>query len=337
MLARKHRVCQMPAWRRDLAGAVRDLGELLRVLDLEPGQLPPLPRSPPSDFPLLAPRAYVDLMQRGDPNDPLLRQVLPLAIEGQARPGFAVDAVGDGLACRAPGLLQKYTGRALLIPTNGCALHCRFCFRRHARRNLGLSGRRHLAAAIAKLSADESIREVILSGGDPLLLDDQALSELVSQLAGIPHLHRLRVHSRIPIALPSRVDAGLGQLLAQSRLRVLVVIHINHARELAPPTQEALASLRRAGLPLLAQAVLLKGINDDVERLCELSEALFDHGVLPYYLHLLDRVRGVGHFEVPEQHAVQLLTEMRARLPGYLVPRLVREIVGRPAKTPIGH
>jgi EF-P beta-lysylation protein EpmB len=275
-------------------------------------------------------------MEPGNPHDPLLRQVLPVAAEGEDHPGFSADPVGDAAAALAPGLLQKYRGRALLVTTPACAIHCRYCFRRHypyAEGSLSADGG---AAAIAGIAADPSLTEVILSGGDPLMLDDAALLVLVKELAVVPHVQRLRIHSRLPVVLPSRITPALCRSLAQANLRVVTVIHANHPRELSDAAGLALDRLRGAGVLLLNQSVLLRGVNDDEDTLCDLSEGLFRRGVLPYYLHLLDAVRGAAHFEVPQRQALALMSALRLRLPGYLVPRLVREEHGAGSKIAVG-
>jgi EF-P beta-lysylation protein EpmB len=274
-------------------------------------------------------------MAAGDPNDPLLRQVLPMPAELNDKPGFSCDPVGDGNAQKAPGLLQKYRGRALLLATGACAIHCRYCFRRHFAYEEDSSLHDRAAGAIRHLASDESINEVILSGGDPLMLDDPALAVLIGELSEIDHLVRLRLHTRLPVVLPSRVTEGLCAMLAASRLQPIVVIQANHARELSPRSRRSLGRLREAGVTLLSQSVLLRDVNDGVDQLADLSEALFESGVLPYYLHLLDRVRGAAHFEVDQAEATYLMELLRSRLPGYLVPRLVREVAGRPFKDPV--
>jgi EF-P beta-lysylation protein EpmB len=274
-------------------------------------------------------------MRRRDPRDPLLRQVLPLGAELEAVAGFRDDPVGDRPASLGTGLLRKYHGRVLLIATGACAVHCRYCFRRHfpyGEENASADG---FAPALERIAADPGIREVILSGGDPLTLSDRRLGELVRRLAAMPHLVRLRIHTRLPVVLPERVDDRLLEWLAGTRLAKIVVVHANHANEIDRPVREALARLRRAGASLLNQSVLLRGVNDDAGALADLSEALFAEGVLPYYLHLLDRVRGAAHFEVPEPEARGTYEALRARLPGYLLPRLVRELPGAPAKLPV--
>ncbi len=323
---------QPPAWQRELARAITDPAELVALLDLDPRLIEPARRAA-AQFGLRVPRGYVARMRRGDPNDPLLRQVLPVAAEGVVVPGYQCDPVGDLASMEVPGLLHKYQGRALLTTTGACAIHCRYCFRRHfpyADANPAADGWRR---ALARINADASIREVILSGGDPLTLPDARLAALIEVLARAPHVQRLRVHTRLPIVLPERVTDELCALLHGTRLQPIVVVHANHPREIDDPVIEALGRLRRSGATLLNQSVLLRGVNDDADTLCALSEALFTTGTLPYYLHLLDKVQGAAHFDVDATTAAALCEQMAARLPGYLVPRLAREEPGAPAKT----
>ncbi len=317
-------------WQRLLAEAFNDTATLLRALELEPAacgaDLNP-------DFPLRVPMPFVRRMRRGDAHDPLLRQVLARRLEREVRAGFDTDPLGEADARVAPALLQKYAGRALLITTPACAVHCRYCFRRH----FDYSANRPADhdAALAHLAGDPSIREVILSGGDPLVLDDAPLARLLNRLQGITHIATLRLHTRLPIVLPQRVTDALLEMLSAWPGRLVVVVHVNHAREIDADVVQALAALRGTGALLLNQAVLLEGVNRDVDVLCALSERLLDAGVAPYYLHVPDRVRGTAHFEVGEDAARELLAAMRARLPGYLVPRLVREVPGDVAKRPL--
>ncbi len=326
---------QAPRWQRELARAISDPAELLRELELDPALLPAA-RLAAARFPLRAPRGFVARMRKGDPHDPLLRQVLPLAAELAPAPGFVTDPVGDGAAQAAPGVLHKYHGRALLIVTGACAVHCRYCFRREFPYAEAHAGMGQWRSALAYLAGDASIREVILSGGDPLSLSDQRLGLLLAELDRVPHLKRLRIHSRQPIVLPERVDDGLLDLLARTRLQPVLVVHANHPREIDDTVRAALARLADAGVTLLNQSVLLRGVNDAAATLAELSEVLFAVRVLPYYLHLLDRVCGAAHFEVNESEASAIMEQFRQRLPGYLVPRLVREQPGQPAKIPVG-
>ncbi len=273
----------------------------------------------------------------GDPNDPLLRQVLPIAAELEEQPGFSKDPVGDEQSRRATGLLQKYQGRALVLVTGACALHCRYCFRRHFPYARDTLVHDRDQGAMAMLAGDLSITEVVLSGGDPLMLDDEHLAALLDRLTAIAHLRRLRLHTRLPVVLPSRITPSLCTLLSQSRLPIALVIHANHAREVCgDAVRGALGALNATGATLLNQSVLLRGINADAASLADLSEALFAAGVLPYYLHLLDPVAGASHFEVPLPEARTLMAELRRELPGYLVPKLVREMPGAAYKEPCG-
>jgi len=320
-----------PDWRLAWRAAVRDPRELLAMLGLESlaGRIGP---QAAQSFPLRVPRGFVARMRHGDPGDPLLRQVLPLDDEGRIVPGFVPDAVGDAAARRGDGLIHKYQGRALLVATGSCAVHCRYCFRRHypyAEEAAAAAGWRGAVAAIA---ADPSIVEVILSGGDPLSLADHKLAELTQALGEVPHVRRLRIHTRLPIVLPERVDDGLTAWLRGLPWPVVVVLHANHANEFDPQVAAAVAALRDAGAFVLNQAVLLRGVNDSVEALAELCERGFEAGVLPYYLHQLDRVAGAAHFEVGDDEALALHAALAARVPGYLLPRLVREVAGDPGK-----
>jgi len=321
-------------WRRSFANAFRDPDDLLDLL-----QLPKVLREPARRaaklFPLVVPLSYARRIRPGDRHDPLLRQVLPLSEEFHDAPRFNADPVDDGAARVAPGLLQKYAGRALMIAAGACAVHCRYCFRRHY--PYGEEPRRldDWQPAFDVLRADDSIREVLLSGGDPLVLSDGRLGALLGELESIPHLTRVRIHSRLPIVLPDRVTDGLIQLLRGSRLQPIMVVHANHPQEIADDCAEALLALVAGGIPTLNQAVLLRGVNDSVDALAGLSESLVNLGVMPYYLHQLDRVRGAAHFEVPEQRGRELIEQLHARLPGYAVPRYVREEPGAVGKTPL--
>lgn len=321
------------AWRRLLAEAISEPAELLGELALAADAVPPLSFDP--SFPLRVPRSFVRRMALGDADDPLLRQVLPLAAEGLQVPGFGTDPLCEQEASTGRGLLHKYSGRVLLIATGACAVHCRYCFRRHfpyAENKLDA----HLEESLDSLARSPGIEEVILSGGDPLMLTDPALEALVGRIAALGTVRRLRLHTRLPVVLPERVDGALLRWLADCPLDTVVVIHANHARELDQDVATALSLLRQTGATLLNQSVLLRGVNDRVEALVDLSRALFDSGVLPYYLHLLDPVAGAAHFDVPEEEARRLWLAVSAALPGYLVPRLVREVAGAAAKVQLG-
>ncbi len=324
---------QTGAWQRELAGAVRDPLMLMQVLGLDAKRVS---TDAARQFRLLVPHSYMARMRKGDWNDPLLRQVLPLDAELAVVEGFYADPVGDNQALVADGVLHKYHGRVLLVTTGACAVHCRYCFRRHFPYSDSNPVKAEWEGALAYIRANTDVCEVILSGGDPLTLADERLAFFFKQLNGIAHVKRVRFHTRLPVVLPSRVDAGFLQVLATIRQQVVVVIHANHAQELAADdVRQALAALHSAGVTLLNQAVLLRGVNDSVQAQVDLSETLFAERVLPYYLHVLDRVVGAAHFEVAETEAVRILEGMRQQLPGFLVPKLVREVAGEKAKTPV--
>lgn len=321
-------------WQALWRDAIRDPRELLALLGL-PELAGQISDAAAIQFPMRVPRGFAQRMRQGDPDDPLLRQVLPVLEEDQLLPGFSFDAVGDAAARGAQGLLHKYQGRALLIATGSCAVHCRYCFRRHFPYREETASSDRWAQALRYLQADTSITEVLLSGGDPLSLGTARLAELSSQLQQVPHLRRLRLHTRLPIVLPERVDEEFIGWIGGLPWPVSVVVHANHGNEIDRSVAQALRRLRQAGAVVLNQSVLLRGVNDDADVLAELSERLFDAGALPYYLHQLDRVAGAAHFEVSDSRARALHAALRARLPGYLVPRLVREIAGATGKTPL--
>ncbi|EIC19513.1 EF-P beta-lysylation protein EpmB [Thiorhodovibrio frisius] len=323
-------------WRADLRASIRDLPTLCRRLDLDPTQIAAGKRAAAS-FALCAPHAWMELIEPGNPDDPLLRQILPTTEETRIQATFGPDPVGDRHAEQTPGLLCKYPGRALLLVTGACALHCRYCFRRCFPFATSLNHRDRALSAIRAIAARPDINEVILSGGDPLLLNDHSLDWLLRALDGIGHLKRIRLHSRIPIALPSRVDDNLRALLTGGRLPRVLVVQTNHPHELGEAASAALTRLRADGITLLNQSVLLHGVNASPEILQTLSERLFALGVLPYYLHLLDRVTGSAHFAVPLATCVKVVEQLRARLPGYLMPRVVAEQPGASSKTPLEH
>jgi EF-P beta-lysylation protein EpmB len=323
-----------PGWQQLWREAIRDPRELLALLGLESAALN-ISDAAAAQFPLRVPRGFVAKMRHGDPGDPLLRQVLPLDDEMQPRPGFSLDAVGDGAAKAADGVIRKYRGRALLVTTGSCAVHCRYCFRRHFDYASETAAAGNWRQAVELIRADPDIDEVILSGGDPWSLATAKLAELTDALAQVPHLRRLRIHTRLPVVLPERVDAPLLAWLRGLPWPVTVVLHANHAAEIDFSVEQACSALRGADVTLLNQAVLLRGVNDSVEALSALSERSFHAGVLPYYLHQLDRVQGSAHFEVSDEEARRLHAALAARLSGYLVPRLVREVAGDPGKRPL--
>lgn len=319
-----------PEWQAELANAISSAEELLDTLAL-PHSSSGLVRNP--TFRLRVPRCYVAKMQKGNANDPLLKQVLPLAAENS--PYGVNDPVGDIAAMATPGLLHKYRGRALLVTTGACAIHCRYCFRRHFPYTNANPGKNEWQDAMVYLSTRQDIHEVILSGGDPLVLDNAKLGRLLTTLEQIPHVKWLRIHTRLPVVLPSRIDEELVSLLQKLRFRKTFVIHANHANELMADEFAAMHRLQSSGVTLLNQSVLLKGVNDTASTLIELSKRLHEAGVLPYYLHMLDPVQGAMHFEVSQSRAIELMESLRKELPGYLVPRLVREIAGEASKTAI--
>ena len=319
-------------WDGSAADIITDPAELLALLQLDSSALPAV-LAAARDFPLRVPRSYMRRIRPGDPADPLLLQVLSRSEELDEVPGYSADPLDEAEHTPVPGILHKYQGRVLLMVTGACAVHCRYCFRRHFPYNEHLPTRDRLAAALDWLAGQGDISEVILSGGDPLSVSDRRLRELLAALEAIPHLKRLRIHSRLPVVMPERVSEGLLTMLGSSRLNPVMVVHANHGAELGPDVATALAALSAAGVRLLNQSVLLRGVNDDDDTLAALSERLLEVGVMPYYLHQLDRVAGAAHFAVSDQQALQLIGKLHARLPGYLVPKLVREESGAPGKT----
>lgn len=318
-------------WQLALKTAIRSGVALCQRLEL-PSEFQARASRAEQAFPVFAPLDYVAKMRRGDPHDPLLRQVLPLGDEVVAVDGFSTDPVGDEAARVSPGILQKYKGRVLVVATGACAIHCRYCFRRHFPYQDSPPLDARWEALRGHVAEDASIEEVILSGGDPLTLGDDTLAELASRLASVPHLRRLRIHSRLPIVVPDRVTSELIAWMNGTRLVPMMVVHANHPRELDDSVGEALERLVDAGIPVLNQSVLLRGVNDDATALVELSRRLLDHRVLPYYLHQLDRVAGAGHFEVPVKRGLELMDQLRTELPGFAVPRYVQEVPGDAGK-----
>ena len=337
---------QPSGWQRELAQAVRSGEELLRRLGLNPDDLQTqqllqtagiqlADQDTLRQFPVLVPENFLARMTPGDLQDPLLRQVLPLAEESVAVEGFVPDAVGDLEARRTAGVLQKYAGRVLLIATSACAIHCRYCFRRDYPYAEEPRRLQDWQPALDEIAADSSITEVIFSGGDPLMLNDARLLTLCSAIDQIPHVERIRFHTRLPIVLPSRVTAELIELLTGFRAQSIMVVHANHGNELTGDCVHALRTLVRSGIPVLNQAVLLAGVNDNLDALETLCRRLINLGVMPYYLHQLDRVSGTAHFEANRELGQHLIQQLAARLPGYAVPRFVQEVPGEPNKTPL--
>ena len=321
-------------WQEILANTVRDTESLCQLLEIDRHSLPdnhPLLQQ----FPVRVPTPYLARIRKGDPEDPLLLQVFPDAAEAAEVPGYVTDPLLESEVNPKPGILHKYEGRALLVATSSCAIHCRYCFRRHFPYSDNHSGKQGWKESLEHIKADSSIREIIFSGGDPLTLPDSYLAWFLDELDSISHVTRIRFHSRLPIMIPQRISTDFCELLANSRFQTILVLHSNHAQELDEEVVMACRKLTTSGVTLLNQSVLLRGINDDVDALAALSERLFAAGILPYYLHLMDRVAGAAHFAVDDAQAKILMRNLQSVLPGYLVPKLVREEPGQPSKTPV--
>lgn len=323
-----------------MADLIRDPQELCQLLELDFGvfhdrHLAEIEAAHGS-FRLRVPRSFVGRMIKGKLDDPLLLQVLPQGQELLEVTGYGGDPLEEANAKHSPGIIQKYRGRVLLMVSSACAIHCRYCFRRHFPYEEHRQSRSQWEDALANIAADPSIQEVIFSGGDPLSASDRQLAWFVERIEQIPHVTTLRVHTRLPIVIPDRIDAACLAWMKPGRLKKVVVLHSNHAQEIDSQVGAAIERMRYQGITLLNQAVLLKGINDQVDTQVELSQTLFRWGVLPYYLHLLDKVAGAHHFDVMESEALALHGAMKSRLPGYLVPKLAREEPGAVSKTVLG-
>lgn len=326
-------------WQTAMKRAIRSESELRRRLGLDPS---PSPQTHPptlpqreSDFGTFVPLEFLALMEPGNPRDPLLMQVLPNPAEREEHPGYTSDPVGDLSSVATRGVLHKYEGRALVVTTGACGVHCRYCFRREFPYQETGARNEKWKSTLDYLRSSPNIEEVILSGGDPLTVTDEALSQLIGEIEAIEHVRRLRIHSRMPIVIPQRITHELVERLTDSRLAAWMVIHANHPRELSGEALEKLEQLIDGGIPVLNQAVLLRGINDHANVLIELCRELVNHRMQPYYLHQLDRVRGSAHFEVPVERGHELMTALRRSLPGYAVPQYVTEEPGSPSKTPL--
>ncbi|MBK0097863.1 EF-P beta-lysylation protein EpmB [Erwinia sp. S63] len=321
-------------WLQQLADVVTDPTELLQLLSLEQHADLAAGNDARKLFALRVPRAFIQRMTPGDAHDPLLLQVVTSRQEFVDAPGYSTDPL-DEQSSVVPGLLHKYRNRALLLVKGGCAVNCRYCFRRHFPYQDNQGNKRNWQAAIDYIAEHPELDEIIFSGGDPLMAKDHELAWLVGALEKILHLKRLRIHSRLPVVIPARITEGLCQILAETRLQVLMVSHINHAQEIDDELRYGMQMLKRAGVTLLNQSVLLRGINDDAQALANLSNALFDAGILPYYLHVLDKVQGAAHFFVSDDEARALVRQLLTMVSGYMVPKLAREIGGEPSKTPL--
>ncbi len=315
----------LKTWQQDLTEGFSNAKELCHYLELPPKQNSVLHSA---EFPLRVPREFVDRMEKGNIDDPLLKQILPIQDEEVESPGFSNDPVGDINAMTETGVIHKYQGRVLFITTGSCAIHCRYCFRRNFPYSDFQLSTQKLGLAIKYIKGNQDISEVILSGGDPLLLSDRKLFGLINRLDKISHLKRIRIHSRIPVVLPSRITDDFCQLLSTVKKNIIFVIHSNHANELNENVRIACQKIKKCNATLLNQSVLLKGINDTEQELVALSEKLFSFDVLPYYLHLLDKASGTHHFEVDHKTALSLMDQIKKQLPGYLVPKMVREQAG---------
>jgi L-lysine 2,3-aminomutase len=318
-------------WQRELASSVRDPVELCRLVGLSTTAAEAAVQAA-DGFSILIPRPYLARIRKGDAGDPLLLQVLPRATELSQTPGFTTDPLGENAThCRA-GLLWKYQNRILILTTHSCAVHCRFCFRRHFSFDESLHSPSRWDEVCRLVAAEPSIHEIILSGGDPLTISDERLSRMAARLAQIPHLNRLRIHTRMPVVIPQRVCEDLISWIKGTRLSTIMVVHVNHPAEIDAQVATALGRLVEAGIPVLSQGVLLSGINDDLQVLVELYERLANLRVMPYYLHQLDLVACAAHFEVPIAKGKELIAQLRTKLPGYAVPRYVRETRGGASK-----
>ncbi len=335
IIADKRQSTQIYAsWQRQLSQAIRDPATLCKRLNLDDSWLPGAATGHQL-FEICVPDAYLTRIAPNDPNDPLLRQVLPVSDEAATPQGYVIDPLEEAEHQPVKGLIHKYANRVLLIASPNCAINCRYCFRRHFPYSDNSPSRAQWQEALDYLRIDTSLNEAILSGGDPLAANDRQLAWLVEQLENIPHLKRLRIHTRLPVVIPDRIDDALVGWLAATRLQKVMVLHINHANEIDQAVINACTRLKQAGVTLLNQSVLLRGINDSVSTLATLSERLFEAGVLPYYLHVVDPVQGAAHFDVPDAEAKALVKQLLEHLPGFLMPRLVREVPGKASKTPL--
>ncbi len=321
-------------WLTQLADVITDPSELLRLLNVDADAALLAGIDAKRLFALRVPRAFAARMEKGNPHDPLLRQVVTTPDEFIITPGFSTDPLDEQHSV-VPGLLHKYQNRALLLVKGGCAVNCRYCFRRHFPYADNQGNKRNWQNALDYIAAHPELDEIIFSGGDPLMAKDHELDWLLAGLEAIPHIKRLRIHSRLPVVIPARITDTLAARFASSPLQILLVNHINHAREIDTAFRHAMTKLRQAGVTLLNQSVLLRGVNDNAKTLAALSNALFDAGVMPYYLHVLDKVQGAAHFMVSDDEARTIMRELLTLISGYMVPKLAREIGGEPSKTPI--
>lgn len=320
------------SWQTALISAITDPQQLIEQLELDPRLIEPA-KAAAQLFPLKVPQSFVARMKKGDPNDPLLRQVLPLNAELKIVPGFSRDPLQEKFVNPISGLLHKYQNRVLLTLTSACGVNCRYCFRRHFDYENNSPSTAGWEESLIYIEKDKAINEVIFSGGDPLIVNDVMLKNFIEKLAKISHLKRIRFHTRMPIVMPERVTDELMQAITHPQFKTIMIVHCNHPQEINDEVKQAMQKLKKANVTLMNQSVLLEGVNDNVDTLVQLSEVLFDADIQPYYLHLLDKVEGAAHFDLDRPAALQLHTEIASRLPGYLVPKLVIEEPGKPAKT----
>lgn len=325
-------ITSVRSWQDELRDSITDPAELLKRLAL-PDDLLDGAIAGDALFDLRVPEPYLSRIEKGNPRDPLLLQVLPLQQETQELPGYTTDPLEENASNPLPGLIHKYTHRVLLILSGACAINCRYCFRRHFAYQDNQLGREQWQAILTYLQEHSEVEEVIFSGGDPLATPDNRLERMIQDLEQIPHVERLRIHTRLPVVIPSRITPALTHMLANTRLSSVIVLHINHANEIDEAVKRAATQLTQQNITLLNQSVLLRGVNDNATVQKTLSKSLFAAGILPYYLFLFDPVAGAAHFDIPEEEARRLAAEMQASLPGYLMPRLAVEIPGKSSKT----
>ena len=319
-------------WKTELSHCVNSIDELLNQLGLKAEDLNTTEQAT-NEFPIKVPQSFVQLMEYGNPNDPLLKQVLPITSELQVDNNFSTDPVDESSFNPVPGIVHKYRNRVLMIISPNCAINCRYCFRRHFPYDENRQSKQKWLKALDYLKTKPEINEVIYSGGDPLAANDHFLRWLTAEIESIQHIKRLRIHTRLPVVIPSRVDDQLLNWLGNTRLKPTLVLHINHANEIDEALGQGVDRLKKSGITVLNQSVLLKGINDNSDQLISLSEKLFDAGIMPYYLHMLDPVQGASHFDVSMDRAVEIFRQIQTELPGFLVPKLVQERAGERSKS----
>ncbi|MEI4259794.1 MAG: EF-P beta-lysylation protein EpmB [Candidatus Dasytiphilus stammeri] len=322
-------------WLQQLSDVVTETSQLLQMLNLDHENILILSDQSRKLFPLRVPRTFIARMRQGDPYDPLLLQVLIKSQEFIKVPSYSSDPLQERDYIVCPGLIHKYYNRALLLVKGSCAVHCRYCFRRSFPYQEHSLNQKNLHSILEYLHRHSEIEEIIFSGGDPLMAKDYELKRIISKLENISHLKRLRIHTRLPVVIPSRITQTLCDILDNAKFQIILVTHINHQQEIDHTFSSQMESLKKSGVTLLNQSVLLRGVNDSSEKLAALSNALFEIGILPYYLHMLDQVEGASHFFVSEEKAQAIMRNLFSRLSGYLVPTLIREVNGKKSKIPV--